>query len=53
MKKVKFVKNNYVTVMNDKLAKVYSDKGKVKIIGEVKAEERDAAPKKEEPKGKK
>lgn len=47
MKKVKFNKNGYVTVMNDDIAKVYSDKKKVKILGEAKEPERE---KKEDPK---
>lgn len=45
MKNVEF-KNGYKTVMNDKLAEVYTKKGKVKILGEAKASERESAPKK-------
>lgn len=37
MKRVKFLKNGYETVMNDDLAKMYEDKSKVEILGNAKA----------------
>jgi hypothetical protein len=54
MKKVKFAKNGYQTVMNDELAAVYAKKKvkidgeevpKIKILGNVKEAEREPAPK--------
>lgn len=54
MKKVKFIKNGYQTVMNDKLAAIYAKKkvkidgkeiSKIKILGDVKETEREPVPK--------
>lgn len=54
MKKVRFAKNGYQTVINDKLATIYAKKTvridgekvpKIKIVGNVKEPEREPAPK--------
>ena len=50
MKKVKYVKDGFETVMTDKVAKIYEKKGKVKVLGDAKEE---AAPEKKPGKGEK